>query len=118
VGTWSKGLREGDGKLLWSTGAWYQGQFQKDQLHGKGTLQKDHWSCLVFVAKFIGSVSFLWQKFTNMTGTYSLGSLVKKPLYRTLIPQYWFNKTKQHTHTPFRDLFVLSFDFNVSCFSC
>jgi len=40
VGTWSKGLREGDGKLLWSTGAWYQGQFQKDQLHGKGTLQK------------------------------------------------------------------------------
>ena len=32
-------------------------------------------------------------------GTCSLGSLVKEPRDRTLIPQYRFNKTKQHTQT-------------------
>ena len=33
----------------------------------------------------------------SIVGTYSLGSLVKKPRDRSLIPQYQFNKTKQHT---------------------
>ena len=33
----------------------------------------------------------------SIVGTYSLGSLVKKPRDRSLIPQYRFNKTKQHT---------------------
>ena len=35
----------------------------------------------------------------SIVGTCSLGSLLKKPWDRTLKPQYWFNKTKQHTHT-------------------
>ena len=33
----------------------------------------------------------------SIVGTFSLGSLVKKPRDRSLIPQYQFNKTKQHT---------------------
>ena len=32
-------MREGEGKMLWSTGAWYQGQFHKNDMHGKGTKQ-------------------------------------------------------------------------------
>ena len=32
----------------------------------------------------------------SIVGTCSLGSLVKKPWDRSLIPQYWFNITKQH----------------------
>jgi len=36
------------------------------------------------------------QRFSIMV-TYSLGSLVQKPRDRSLIPQYRFNKTKQHT---------------------
>jgi len=33
--------------------------------------------------------------------SFSIGSLVKTPRDRTLIPQYQFNKTKQHTHAIF-----------------
>ena len=33
----------------------------------------------------------------SIVGTFSLGSLVKKPRDRSLIPQYQFNKIKQHT---------------------
>ena len=48
----------------------------------------------------------------SIVGTFSLGSLVKKPRDRTLIPQYRFNKAKQHTrirhHVPTRPLHVTS----------
>jgi hypothetical protein len=42
IGTWVKGMREGDGKLCWATGAWYQGQFKKDLMHGAGILQNEN----------------------------------------------------------------------------
>jgi len=46
----------------------------------------------------------------SIVGTCSLGSIVKKPRDRTLIFQYWFNKTKQHT--PFVNVSPLDWNRN------
>ena len=57
VGSWVKGMREGEGKLLWASGAWYQGGFRNDEMHGSGTLQKqnqDKYQGEFFAGKFHG----------------------------------------------------------------
>jgi hypothetical protein len=41
IGQWSKGLKNGSGKLWRENGYWYTGQFAYDTIHGTGALHRE-----------------------------------------------------------------------------
>lgn len=46
IGEWSRGLKNGSGKLWRKEGYWYNGQFSYDMLHGNGVQLRDRSSAI------------------------------------------------------------------------